>query len=147
MFVERRNHYGPASFAFGMSPAEAPRPGSDSNTPVVLVVEDVVLVRMVVAAYLREGGFQVIEASSADDAVRVLRAVPVDVVFSDIRMPGTTDGHGLAGWVRQNKPKVKIVLGSGVESEIADEAIVKKPYDQGELLARIRSALKEAPKA
>jgi CheY-like chemotaxis protein len=126
-----------------MSPAEAPRPGSDANAPVVLVVEDVVLVRMVVAAYLREGGFQVIEASNADDAVRVLRAAPVDVVFSDVRMPGTTDGHGLADWVRQNKPKVRIVLGSGVESEIRDEAILKKPYDQGQLLGRIRSVLKE----
>jgi CheY-like chemotaxis protein len=108
---------------------------------VVLVVEDVVLVRMVVAAYLREGGFQVVEAAGAEEAIRVLRASPVDVVFSDVRMPGATDGHGLADWIRQNKPKVKIVLGSGVESEISDEAIVKKPYDQGDLLRRLRTVL------
>lgn len=107
----------------------------------VLVVEDVVLVRMVVAAYLREGGFQVVEAAGAEEAIRVLRASPVDVVFSDVRMPGSTDGHGLADWIRQNKPKVKIVLGSGVESEISDEAIVKKPYDQGDLLRRLRTVL------
>jgi len=106
----------------------------------VLVVEDVVLVRMVVAAYLREGGFQVVEASGADEAIRVLGATHVDVVFSDVRMPGT-DGHGLADWIRQNKPKVKIVLGSGVESEIRDETVVRKPYDQGELLRRIRTVL------
>ena len=125
-----------------MSPI-APSLETQPVPPVVLVVEDVVLVRMVVAAYLREGGFQAIEASNADDAVRVLRAVPVDVVFSDVRMPGTTDGHGLADWIRQNKPEVRIVLGSGVESEIRDESILRKPYDQGKLLSRIRSVLSE----
>jgi CheY-like chemotaxis protein len=125
-----------------MSPT-APSLETQPVPPVVLVVEDVVLVRMVVAAYLREGGFQAIEASNADDAVRVLRAVPVDVVFSDVRMPGTTDGHGLADWIRQNKPEVRIVLGSGVESEIRDESILRKPYDQGKLLSRIRSVLSE----
>lgn len=125
-----------------MSPT-APSLETQPVPPVVLVVEDVVLVRMVVAAYLREGGFQAIEASNADDAVRVLRAVPVDVVFSDVRMPGTTDGHGLADWIRRNKPGVRIVLGSGVESEIRDESILRKPYDQGKLLSRIRSVLNE----
>ena len=125
-----------------MSPT-APCLEAESTPPVVLVVEDVVLVRMVVAAYLREGGFQVVEAAGADEAIRVLRAVAVDVVFSDVRMPGATDGHGLAEWVRENKPQVKIVLGSGVESEIKDESILQKPYDQGELLRRIRAALKE----
>ena len=123
-----------------MSPT-APSLGTEPTPPVVLVVEDVVLVRMVVAAYLREGGFQVVEAAGAEEAIRVLRASPVDVVFSDVRMPGATDGHGLADWIRQNKPKVKIVLGSGVESEISDEAIVKKPYDQGDLLRRLRTVL------
>jgi CheY-like chemotaxis protein len=53
--------------------------------PTVLAVEDVVLARLLVAAYLQESGFQVIEAGSADEAVRVLNAkTPVDVVFSDI---------------------------------------------------------------
>ena len=125
-----------------MSPT-APCLEAESTPPVVLVVEDVVLVRMVVAAYLREGGFQVVEASGADEAIRVLRAVPVDVVFSDVRMPGATDGRGLAEWVRENKPQIKIVLGSGVESEIRDESILQKPYDQGELLRRIRAVLRE----
>ena len=69
--------------------------------------------------------------------------MPVDVVFSDVRMPGTTDGHGLADWIQTNKPRVKIVLGSGVESEIVDEKIIQKPYDQGELLARIRAVLRD----
>jgi CheY-like chemotaxis protein len=123
-----------------MPPATSPLETAPT-APVVLVVEDVVLVRMVVAAYLREGGFQVVEAAGADDAIRVLGATHIDVVFSDVRMPGVTDGHGLADWIRQNKPKIKIVLGSGVDSEIRDEAIVKKPYDQGELLRRIRTVL------
>ena len=124
-------------------PPAAPSLETAPTAPVVLVVEDVVLVRMVVAAYLREGGFQVVEAAGADDAIRVLGATHIDVVFSDVRMPGKTDGHGLADWIRQNKPKVKIVLGSGVESEVRDETVVRKPYDQGELLRRIRTVLKD----
>ena len=69
--------------------------------PSVLVVEDDVLVRTVVAAYLRECGFGVVESVSADEAVRVLEAgIRVDIVFSDVNMPGKLDGFGLAQWIR-----------------------------------------------
>ncbi|MGZ5904834.1 MAG: response regulator, partial [Reyranella sp.] len=69
--------------------------------PTVLVVEDEILVRTVIAAYLRDCGFDVVEAGSADEAVRVLEAgVRIDIVFSDINMPGSLDGFGLAQWLR-----------------------------------------------
>ena len=114
--------------------------------PTILVVEDDVLVRNLAAAYLRDGGFAVIEANSADEAIRVLQAeVPVDIVFSDIQMPGSMDGVGLAQWVRRERPWLKVILTAGA-ARTAKEAgdlcpILAKPYDHGELERRIRSLL------
>jgi CheY-like chemotaxis protein len=122
---------------------------NEATKPTVLAVEDVVLARLLVAAYLQESGFQVIEAGSADEAVRVLNAkTPVDVVFSDINIPGTVDGFGLAQWVQQNRPDVKVVLGTGVAGAAEKaaalgyaEAIIPKPYNRHELERRLRSVL------
>ena len=114
--------------------------------PTILVVEDDVLVRNLAAAYLRDGGFAVIEANSADEAIRVLQAdVKVDIVFSDVNMPGSMDGVGLAQWVRRERPWLKVILTSGA-ARTAKEAgdhcpILAKPYDHGELERRIRSLL------
>jgi CheY-like chemotaxis protein len=68
----------------------------------VLVVEDEVLIRWVIAEHLRECGYRVIEAGNGDEAIEILRrtALTIHVVFSDVRMPGTTDGFALAQWVR-----------------------------------------------
>jgi len=117
--------------------------------PTILVVEDDVLVRNLAAAYLRESGFEVIEATSADEAIRVLQAeVRVDIVFSDIQMPGSMDGVGLAHWVRRERPWLKVILTSGA-ARTAKEAgdlcehgpILAKPYDNAELERHIRSLL------
>jgi CheY-like chemotaxis protein len=117
--------------------------------PVVLVVEDDVLIRTVVAAYLRECGFDVVEAGSADEAIRVLEAdINVDIVFSDVNMPGSMDGFGLAQWLRRERPGLKIILTSGV-ARTAKEAgdlcehgpMLAKPYDHAELERHIRTLL------
>src|SRR5260221_8144756 len=117
--------------------------------PVVLVVEDDVLVRTVVAAYLRECGFDVVEAGSADEAIRVLQAdIGVDIVFSDVNMPGSMDGFGLAQWLRRERPALKIILTSGA-ARTAKEAgdlcehgpMLAKPYDHAELERHILTLL------
>ena len=117
--------------------------------PTVLVVEDDVLVRMVVAAYLRECGFNVVEAGDAREAIRVLETdIQVDIVFSDVNMPGDMDGFGLAQWVRRERPGLKIILTSGA-ARTAKEAghlcehgpILAKPYDHGDLERKIRALL------
>ena len=74
-----------------------------SAAPVVLVVENDVLLRLVTASNLRDAGFEVIEAVNAAEALRILARVPVDVLFSDIDMPGNMDGLALAQWVRQSQ--------------------------------------------
>jgi CheY-like chemotaxis protein len=117
--------------------------------PAVLVVEDDVLVRTVVAAYLRECGFDVVEAGSADEAIRVLEAgIKVDIVFSDVNMPGGMDGFALAKWVRRERPGLKIILTTGA-GRMAKEAgalcehgpIVAKPYDHADLERQLRALL------
>jgi CheY-like chemotaxis protein len=82
--------------------------------PTILVVEDEILVRTVIAAYLRDCGFDVVEAGNADEAVRVLEAgIRIDIVFSDVNMPGSLDGFGPAQWLRRERPRLKIILTSG----------------------------------
>lgn len=116
----------------------------------VLVVEDEVLVRLVVADYLRECGFRVHEAANAEEALAVLESpdVTVDVVFSDVSMPGSMDGFALARWIRTNRPQVDVMLTSGIDrtAEIAGtlcEAgpLLAKPYEPQSVVDRIKQLL------
>lgn len=119
----------------------------------VLVVEDEVLTRLVIADYLRECGYRVHEAVSADEAIAILQSpeVSVDVVFSDVEMPGSMDGFGLARWIRANKPGMQVILTSGAErsADIAGtlcEAgpLLKKPYPSHDILDRIKQLAAKA---
>jgi CheY-like chemotaxis protein len=85
----------------------------------ILVVEDDVLTRMAVSEELRDHGYSVIEAANADEALCVLLQVRtrVDLLLTDMRMPGAVDGCGLARQVRAALPFVKIVMVSGQAPE------------------------------
>jgi DNA-binding NtrC family response regulator len=112
--------------------------------PAVLLVEDDVLVRTATAAYLRERGLDVIEAGDAHQAIRMMEAkVRVDIVFSDVNMPGGIDGFGLADWVRSKRPGLKVILTSGAAhgARAANEngPILAKPYNHAALERRIRA--------
>jgi CheY-like chemotaxis protein len=131
-------------------PCSADGPLSDHGVATVLVVEDVVLVRMLICEYLREAGFNVIEATSGDEALVILGSpMHVDVVFADLYMPNSVvDGIGLARWIRTNKPAVKLVLTSGM-ADMADRAqdvapdggLIEKPYDRRQVAKRLREVL------
>lgn len=85
-----------------------------NEPPLVLVVEDEFLVRLVISDALREAGYRVIEAVDADDAAAVLASgVPVNLVFSDVQMPGSMDGLGLLSLIRQTYPGLRVVITSG----------------------------------
>jgi CheY-like chemotaxis protein len=116
----------------------------------VLVVEDEVLLRLAIAEYLRDCGFRVIEAVSADEAIAVLEqpGLAVDVIFSDIEMPGTMDGFGLAQLARSNWPEIDVILTGSVPRAVnaaADlcesEGPVPKPYEPVTVHDRIRRLL------
>jgi DNA-binding NtrC family response regulator len=116
----------------------------------VLIVEDEVLIRLDLGAQLRAAGLTVLEAASADEALAILEEMdPVDLVVSDIRMPGDADGLDLLGWLRRERPGVKVILISGyipIERlrSIAEVALTK-PVDERRLVSEVRRLLTAAP--
>lgn len=97
-----------------MFAAPAGDPSAGANVPTVLLVEDEVLIRMATADALRGAGFTVIEAANADEALSILNAaVSVDLVMTDVRMPGSIDGLVLAEKLRASRPELKLVIVSG----------------------------------
>jgi CheY-like chemotaxis protein len=122
-----------------------------SKPQTVLVVEDEILVRMVIGDYLRECGYRVIEAGNAAEALTVLQSSEtVDIVFSDVQMPGDMDGFGLARWVRQNRPGLKVLLTSGnaraaqTAGDLCEEGPLEvKPYHPQTIHSRIQRLLAE----
>src|ERR1700729_4038164 len=87
---------------------------SASNGPVVLVVEDEMLLRMDAVDMIAAAGFEVVEAGDADQAIEILEARrDITVIFTDIQMPGSMDGLKLAKAVRGRWPPIKIIATSG----------------------------------
>ena len=81
---------------------------------VVLIVEDDVLLRMDAMEMLEEAGFEVLEAATADEAILILESrLDVNVMFTDVDMPGSMNGIKLAEAVRGRWPPIKIIATSG----------------------------------
>jgi CheY-like chemotaxis protein len=81
-----------------------------ARQPVVLIVEDDVLVRFSIADYLRDARYALIEAANAVEALEVFASgVPVDVVFADVQMPGEMDGLMLVRWVHERHPDIQVL--------------------------------------
>jgi two-component system, response regulator PdtaR len=122
---------------------DPPRTTSVKPARTVLVVEDDPLVRSVAVNHLQNCGLSVIEAATGEEAVALIRNDPrVAAVFSDIQMPGSIDGIGLARWLARERPTVKVLLTSGrMGSEGLDWPLVAKPYRLDELEHEVRSLL------
>jgi CheY-like chemotaxis protein len=85
-----------------------------AGRPVVLIVEDEFLLRMDAVDMITAAGFEVVEASNADEAIEILEGRrDITIVFTDIQMPGSMDGLKLARAVRGRWPPIKIVATSG----------------------------------
>jgi CheY-like chemotaxis protein len=126
---------------------QSAEPEPSPSRPVVLVVDDEILLRSVIAEYLRDAGFRVVEAANGREAVTVLAAgEAVDVVFSDVRMPGDVSGYDLADWVRTNRPAVGVLLASGYVGDSTPSrhvggsapTLLPKPFDYELLLQQLR---------
>ncbi len=124
-------------------------PDPKERTPTVLVVDDEVLIRMAVSDFLQECGFKVLEAGTAAEAIEMIESHQsiIDLVFSDVRMPGEMDGFGLSKWIRTNT-KLPIILASGDANKsdaahelCAEEPFLKKPYDLEYAVAKIRQTI------
>jgi CheY-like chemotaxis protein len=121
---------------------------------IVLVVDDEPLVRMLAVEVAEEAGFEVLEASNADEAVILLETVPgIRILMTDVDMPGSMDGLKLAASVRDRWPPVEIIVVSGMQRprihELPERAIFfDKPYDIGKMLMQLQkmgAVSREAP--
>jgi CheY-like chemotaxis protein len=116
----------------------------------ILVVEDEVLIRLVLADTLRDAGYAVVEAANGDEALAVLTSsTPIDVVLTDVNMPGSLDGVGLGRYVRSTRPGLKVIIVSGRTAPTATvdaaDAFLSKPYEPAHLLAAIDLLLSDRP--
>lgn len=111
--------------------------------PTVLVVEDDREVREIALAVIEAAGFRVLEAETGDEAYRLLLAYPdlrVDVLFTDVVMPGRLDGVDLANLARSRRPELKVLFATGFANLVRAERdldmrgpVLRKPYRPVEL--------------
>jgi CheY-like chemotaxis protein len=121
----------------------------------VLFVEDEFLISEWVSQSLLEQGFDVQTVSNAADALRLLASLPVDVLFTDINLPGGMDGATLAWRAREMRPQLPVIYASARATLLKQDArvpgsmVVPKPYEPslvGRLLtAATRAATAAAP--
>jgi CheY-like chemotaxis protein len=110
----------------------------------VLVVEDEPLLRLMAVDLVEEAGFEAIEATNADEAVRILETrTDIRIVFTDIDMPGSMDGMMLAAAVRDRWPPIEIVIVSGYrrqnDIELPHRSVFfSKPYDPSVVTATLK---------
>jgi len=121
---------------------------SSGSLPIILIVEDDVLIRAAAAQHLRGCGFVVLEAVDVEQALDLLRApTSVQIVFADVKLPGPQDGLDLMRIVRRDHPAVKLLLTSGVlktdEATVDGVTLMRKPYFLFEVERHIRSLLSD----
>ena len=120
------------------------------GSEVILVVEDEPRVRRVALRDLKKLGYKTLEAENAAVAKAIIESgEPIDLLFSDILMPGEMNGHMLGIWVEENHPQIKVVLTSGYSKGQMDVdrdqehpfPLVRKPYSINKLAKQIRTTL------
>ena len=117
----------------------------------VLIVEDDRLVRELALTVLEEAGYRVLEAASGDDAHLLLMAHPdleVDVLFTDVVMPGQLDGIDLANAARALRPGLQVLFATGFANLDRDNRdsqmrgpVLRKPYRASELCRAVVALL------
>jgi PAS domain S-box-containing protein len=125
----------------------------DTRQPVretILVVEDDSRVRQLTIRRLKLIGYEVLEASDGPAALQILeRGDPIDLVFTDLIMPGGLSGREVAIRAREIKPGIKVLLTSGYAEELVrgddlqreNLKVLRKPYQQADLVAALRDVL------
>ena len=114
-----------------------------ADHPTILVAEDDGFLRLMTSGLLEIHGYTVVEADSAEEALRVMeRRKDVRLLFTDIQMPPGCDGLELAREVHSRWPKVRLVITSGrvqpARADIADHGrFIRKPYRAKDLLGQI----------
>jgi CheY-like chemotaxis protein len=114
---------------------------------VILIVEDEMMLRMRAVDMVEDAGYTPVEAVDADGAVAILESrSDIALMVTDIQMPGSMDGLGLAHAVHARWPSIKIIVVSGrlMQPNIdlpADSRFFGKPLESGEMIAQMRSMI------
>jgi CheY-like chemotaxis protein len=114
----------------------------------ILLVEDHFITRWSAAEYLRRVGFKVVEAVNATEAVGVITCgAHIDIVFTDIILPGGDDGYALAQWLARQRPELPVVLTSSAPRHPQAppdgplRRFVQKPYELSGVEKLLKSML------
>lgn len=119
---------------------------SSSKQTSILLVEDEIMVRLALAEELRSRGYIVFEAVNAEEALSILNGeASIDLLITDLRMPGKFDGELLVKLARAKRPSMKVVVVSahaeGSEAARVADAVFEKPYDLVQIVTRISTVL------
>jgi CheY-like chemotaxis protein len=116
----------------------------------VLLVEDEPAVRMVMADVLRDNGYTVMEAATGDHALRQIRSsARIDLLLSDVGLPGGMNGRQLADAAREHRPHLKVLFVTGYDEQAAvgsglmaqGMAILTKPFDISAFSAKVQDLM------
>jgi CheY-like chemotaxis protein len=123
---------------------EVPSHGDET----ILMVEDDELVRMSVQSLIESLGYRVVPARDGPDALEILRRdTPIDLLFTDVVMPGGMHGPELAAEARRLRPELKVLYTSGYPGSeysadgLTGHQVLSKPYEAYELAAKLREIL------
>lgn len=111
--------------------------------PTVLVVEDEALLRLIIVDELQEAGFDVVEASDGSEALEALNSCEgIDLLFTDIRMPGPLNGWDVAERARDLRPDIHVIYATGFSEDapriVPGGRFFKKPYRPVEIVQAAR---------
>jgi CheY-like chemotaxis protein len=116
------------------------------TAPKILVVEDDSVSRLIITHSLHAHGFETVDAPHGAEAIRLLQEDDsIDLLFTDVCLPGNIDGVGIVRWVFANRPDLPVILGTGSALGRKSGMLVRphrtflKPYNIQELVAHIRS--------
>lgn len=127
----------------------SPETGGRDRSRTVLVVEDEASVRAVCVEVLRKQGLYVLEAADGETALGLIRqGLPIDLVFTDIVMPGAVKGQDLARATAEHLPRAKVLFASGFPAGMSDQAeqvqrtqLLHKPYRLDEMTRVVQELL------
>ncbi len=116
----------------------------------LLVVEDEFLIRLTLSEALIDAGYDVLEAADADEALQHLTDTaprPIQLLLTDVQLPGPVDGHGLAARVRQVLPDLPVIFTTGrpdpaTAGSARRDVFIAKPYLPSEMCAAVDKILR-----
>jgi CheY-like chemotaxis protein len=144
------NLYFPRADGITQEASKVKRAADPAASETILIDEDDERVRRLTITRLKLIGYQVLEASDGPKALDILsQDQTIDLVFTDLIMPGGMSGHDVVARARQLNPRIKVLLTSGYAEELVhgDDLererlkVLRKPYHQAELVAALREVL------